>query len=281
MVASGISLYRVAAPVLIAGMALSVLTLPVQELLIPRVADKLLRTKSTVRYDRVQSKAVYFTPDDRGNLLTAARFEVRGDADNTTATLEGVRVLQRDEAGGLQRRIAADTAVWVPQNQAWRFVPEGRATKPELSANNFSGDAAMPEPVSELQTELSPDVLLARQATIYVRLLSLARLRDLQNNPAVEPAMRAEITRTIWGRLSLQGMNLLVLVMGLPFFLAVGSANLLMQSLKAAAVCISAWGGGLIMLQAGAGLLPPVLAAWLPVVLYLPASAFLLSLVRT
>ncbi|MEM1213065.1 MAG: LptF/LptG family permease [Planctomycetota bacterium] len=281
MVTGGLSLYRLAAPIIVAGMALTLLPLPLQEYVLPPMADKLLRSKSTVAEPRIRSQAVLFTPDGRGNLLTAARFDF-GTQDQPS-TLRGVRILERDpDTLNLRRRIAGDHADWDPAAQAWTFVGSAYAAEPE-DARALQDQMLGPQPVEAFPTQLSPDVILARQASQYVRLLDLRRLRELQQNPAVqsEPRLVADIIRTIWSRFSLLILNLLVLVMGLPFFLSVSPFNTLTQSLKAAAVCLTTWGLGLIALQAGTDTMPPVLTAWLPVILAIPVAAYLLTLVKT
>ncbi|MEM6391813.1 MAG: LptF/LptG family permease [Planctomycetota bacterium] len=281
MVAGGLSLYRVAAPIIVAGMALTLLPLPLQEYVLPPLADKLLRSKSEVAEPRIRSQAVLFTPDGKGNLITAARFEF--STDDQPSTLRGVRILERDpETLTLKRRIAGDHADWDPAAQAWTFIGSAYAAEPE-DARALRDRMQGPEPVDAFPTQLSPDVLLARQASQYIRLLDLRRLRELQQNPAVqsEPRLVADIIRTIWSRFSLLILNLLVLVIGLPFFLAVAPANPLTQALKAAGLCLSTWGLGLIALQAGADTMPPVLTAWLPVILAIPLAAYLLTLVKT
>ena len=137
------------------------------------------------------------------------------------------------------------------------------------------------EPYEFFETELTPTVLQARRATSYPYLLPMSQLRPMQTNPAVGPKNQQRITKIVWGRFSLLVLNVLVLVIGLPFFLSRSPTNLLVQGVKAAGVCIGAWAGGIVMLQGGADWLPPVAAAWLPVVIYLPISAWLLQTIKT
>lgn len=272
VVASGISMYRIAAPLLVAGIALNALSLPIQELVIPDLAPKLARSKSDVKRDAVESFPVRFTPDERGNLFDAAEF------DAGTNQLKGVTILDRNEEGLAVRRITATQAIWNEERQGWQLYPEGYVIEPPSPGMPLERE---PGTVSFFATELSPTVLLARRASIYPRLLSLAELQAMQSNPALDPTSRDEITRIVWSRFSLMVMNVLIMVMGLAFFLQLGQANLLVQAMKAAGICLGAWGGGLMMLQVGAGWLNPVAAAWLPVVIYLPVSAVLLQAVKT
>ncbi|MEX1017344.1 MAG: LptF/LptG family permease [Phycisphaeraceae bacterium] len=275
MVASGVSLYRVAAPILLVGIALNALSLPIQELIIPDMAAKLVRSKSQLEDELVDSFPVRFARDGAGRLFTAADFDA---AENR---LTNLTVIERNAAGLAERRITTEAAYWeesAPGNPGapgrWRLVPEGIAISPhDEQANMALASAPDPEPVPYLTTELSPTVLMARRATTYPQLLSIAALQRMQHNPAVEAHQRAHISRIIWGRFSMLVVNVLVLVMGLAIFLRLGQVNMLKQAMLAAGVCLGAWGTGLLLIQAGGGTLNPVASAWLPVVLFLPLTA--------
>ncbi|MFP4143888.1 MAG: LptF/LptG family permease [Phycisphaeraceae bacterium] len=267
MAASGISLYRVAAPMIVAGIALNALSLPVQEMVIPELATKLTRSKSDVEHRHAENFPVHFVPDEEGNLLAAREFDVQSE------DLLGVNVLLREPSGRQVAQIRAPRAEWDPYAEGWR-LEEGRLYRLGL-------DPGAPEGVSFFPTELAPTVLMARRASLYSQLLPMSELQQMQDNPALSGRQQGQITRTIWSRFSQLVMNVLLLVMGLPFFLQLGQANMLSQSVKAAGVCLGAWGMGLVMLQSGAGWLNPATTAWLPVVIYLPVAAILLQWVRT
>src|SRR5690606_33471373 len=93
VISSGISMYRIAAPVVVAGCLLNLLTLPVQEYLIPPVKEKLARSKNHIKADTIQGFDFQLVRDGRGNLMSAARFS---HEDNE---LTDVRILVRDELG--------------------------------------------------------------------------------------------------------------------------------------------------------------------------------------
>ncbi len=276
--AGGVSLYRVAAPILITGALLAATTLPLQEIVIPELGPKLLRGKSEIKYGEIKTEAVYFVPDGRGNLLTAGSFTPQ--TEDKAARIDNIRVLQRDASGqALLRRISGETALWDESRQAWRFIPEAWAATPERVVQEDRPQ--MPEAVAFFPTSLTPDVLLARQASQYLRLLSVQKLRTLAASEAVDARQRGRITRTIQSRFSLLVVSVLVLVVGLPYFLRVGRPNLMQQSIFASVACLGGWGGGVVMLQAGTGSLPAVFSAWLPVVVLLPLSAIGLTRIRT
>lgn len=271
IVAGGVSLYRVAAPVLVVGIGLNALTLPLQEWVIPAVAAKLARSKSEVEHRTIENFEVYYANDESGNLISADEF------DPLTNTLTRVTIVDRTPEGVTERLITASEATWDDDRSGWALSPDGKA----VAAPGESVMFGPAQPARFIETQLSPQVLLARQANNYPRLLPLSELQAMQNNDALKPAQQASITQIIWSRFSLLVLNVLILVMGLPFFLVRVPQNALIQSMKAAGVCLGAWGGGLVTLQVSGGYLNPVAAAWLPVVVYLPVSAVLLQLVKT
>ncbi len=295
LLASGVSMYRIAAPILIAGFALNVLTFPIQELVIPDYADKLVRSKSHLELRAGRHYPVWYAADGQGNLLSAGRFINQEDR------LELVTVMRRDETGAAIGRITADQARWVESFQpdestppeqyvlvgreGWLFTGAGgyevgvEHVDPAASPTRLAD--IEPRPTRFLPSNLSPRVLMARRATLLPKLLSIRELHEMRSNEAVDAKQRAKLTQSIWTRFSLQVVNVLILVMGLPFFLLRTPKNLLGQSVKAAGICVGAWGNGLIMLSIGTGTLPPVAAAWLPVVIYLPIATVLLLRVET
>ena len=278
VIASGVSLYRVAAPILITGLLLSAVTLPVQEFLLPPLAPKLVRSKSQLKQPKqgLESKQVYYAQAGDGHLLSAAKF----DADD--GVLTRVRILQRDYDQQESITITAPRATWDDAGQRWVF-DQGWAEVLNLDPS-LSEVRSQKLPVASFETDLSPTVLLARRNALFASLLSIRTLEGLARNQAIGAAQQSKVTQIISSRFSLMVLNALVLVMGLPFFLKRLPGNTMSSALKAAGLCIGAWGGGLLMLQLSPGSLPiggPVLVAWLPVVIYLPVAAWLLGKIES
>ena len=270
ILASGISLYRVAAPVLIAGFAINLLVLPVQELAIPPLAEKLVRSKSQVGQPTISEKPVHYARDESGALISAATFSA------DTGEMTGVRIIERDETGRQMRLIRADSARWSDDKDAW-LLDNGQAfrTVPsEAMPEALGGDA-----VDLFRTELSPDVMITRQAALFVRLQSINDLQEMRTNTALTPQQRGQIAQVMWGRFTTLVMGVLILLMGLPYFLTRVPGNMLVNSAKAAALTIGAWSAGLVLMQIGG--LNPVTTALLPVALYVPISFYLVSTIKT
>ena len=276
ILASGVSMYRVAAPVIVAGIAINALALPIQELLVPPLAPKLARGPSDVRYDTVDSFSVYLAADQTNHILLSA-----GDFDAGQKEMRNVTILERDEHGVATRRVTARKARWNEPQGGWDLVEEGGWGISLKQADLEQPADAAPEHLKFYKTELSPTVILSRQAAIYSRLLPVTKLQEMQNNAAIDVRQRARVTQIIWGRFTMLLVNALVLVMALRFFLLRSPGNLLWESLKACVLCLGAWGGSLVALQMPNAFLNPVAAAWLPVLVLLPVATWHLVKLET
>ena len=312
MVASGISMYRIAAPLLVVGCLLNILTLPLQEYVVPPLANKLARGQSEAKYD---AKATYSIRlnfdgpgnpdlDKPGNLLSAFEF------DPVAQSLKNVTILVRNEQGLVRQRITADAARWDEdypwtdrkaemRRGGWRLI-HGQMITRQLGGYEAAVAGRGSQPVGFFGTDLSPQVMLARRATIYPRLLSLSTLREMAANPAADAAV---ISRIVHSRFSLAVVNALILVMALPYFLLRTPSNLAIKGVQAAAFCLAVWGAAVVVIQAGGQFEPasrpgpafigplvnnlglaltnPVTAAWLPVVIFLPLAAYRLQKIET
>jgi len=277
MVAGGISMYRVAMPVLIVGCVLNSLTIFSQELVIPGLAPKLARSKSALKRQDVQRQPVLFAADGQGNLLSAGNFQMGGE-NQDIAVLTEVTILKRDTQGRAVSRIIADQAIWSDDQKLWELAGGMAFERPDVDRAESITMQEHRMQAEVFQTDLSPTLLMTRRAAIFLRLLSIRQLKELLHHPKVDSD---EVRKIMHGRLSLLVMNVLMLAIGLPFFINRITENLLMQSIKAAGICIGAWSSGLVIQQMGATDLNPVAAAWLPVVLYIPVSAWLLQTVKT
>ncbi|BAM03739.1 LptF/LptG family permease [Phycisphaera mikurensis] len=293
MLAGGISLHRVGLPVIAAGAVLAAATLPMQEFVLPRLAGELLRTKAQLKNSEERANPVVFVPDGSGNLWSAADFAAAAKPPRLTK----LRVLQRDGSGGLERLVLAEEALWAEDARAvamnapitgrWELIQGDGLRPPAVPASGVAGggggerELQKLEPVPYLQSQLSPEVLVANQAALLPSVLSLRRLQALASNEALAPRQRATFTRTVWGRFSLLILNVLLLVIALPFFLRRVPGDAMKLSVQACGVVLGAWAGGILMLQASPAALPPVVSAWIPVAAYLPVAAFAATRIRT
>ena len=269
MITSGISTYRITAPLLVVGIGFNALALPMQEYLIPPLAHKLARSKSHLKQS--PRSTLDYQRDGQGNLLTASSF------DPERQILKSL-VIRQVAAGRIVRQITADEGYWDATRGGWILV-QGHAIEPMQQAHPDHRSPPGGQAVAFFSTDLTPEALMVRRQSQYLRLLSLTALRQLAQNPNVD---RRQTNQIIHSRFSLLVVNALILVMGTVFFVPREPSNLLRQSTKAAGLCMATFFAGMLLIQLGMTYLPnAVVAAWLPVVVYLPLAAGVLLQVKT
>ncbi|QDU34142.1 putative permease YjgP/YjgQ family protein [Poriferisphaera corsica] len=271
IIASGISLYRIAMPIVLVGGVLSIINLPLQEYAIPAMAERITRDKLDLKRNKTRDIPIVFARDGEGNLISGANFlkdEEQFD--------KGISILVRDDSGLTLQQIRASQASWDDNRGGWKLVQGVAFVTPDNPM-----EISPPEAIDFFKTDLSPTVLKLRQTSFYRNLLSIGNLQSMRSNPALSGNAAEGITRIIWSRFSLVILNVIVLVIGLPYFLTRIPGNMLKQGLKAAGACVGAWAGGILVLQAGSSYLGPASAAWLPVIINLPISAYLLHTIKS
>lgn len=267
VLASGVSLRRVAAPVLVVAVALSGLQVLNQELVIPRIAPLLPRDHGDAGRWQWGTFPVMLTSDAQGRRLRAASFEP--DSGRVT----GLQVWECDERGIMRARITADAAEW--RDGAWRLDGGVRARVEP------SGLLAPPEPVADIATDLNPTALLARRFENFSHSLSSRQILAMLETPGLKPALRDRLERIGLARISTILANLLALVMALAFYLRREPVNMLTQSLRCAPVALGALLGGVIGASAPIPGLPVALAVFVPVAVLTPLAAAAVMSIRT
>ena len=268
IMAAGIPLHRVAAAILAAQFLLVLLQLADQELVLPRVASRLVREHDSIMAPGIETFEVPLMRDASGDLMFASSL------DPQAGRLESLLVLRRDDSGTAVSRLVASSGVWNEADQAW--VLEGGR---EMDIIGGEDEVAERQEVETWSTDLSPRMLLARYSLNFAQMLSLSQLRDLQ---AQGGAASTRIERTIFGRFSGALVNLIVPAIVLPFFLVRSpSTGMLLQSLKAAATAIPLLVGALVAMTIAIPGLPPGVGAFVPVAILLPVATARLVYLRS
>lgn len=292
LMAGGVSLHRVAMPLLAAGFGLSLLTLANQELVLPSLAERLARSRAEIKHgNRLRSFAVEFVPDNRGRLFAAARF------DPNAKTLHGLTVLVRqpldrsgDRYGRAIERISAASAAWNDKAGVWELTEGFTIPLQVQSAAGREGEAATLRPltpVDRLETDLDPTALLMYNRARFRQLLSRSDLDELIRHPPRVVSVR-QLQGIRHSRFSQVILNVVLLAVWIPFFLVRSPQNMFLRSVKAMGLGFACWGGSILMLQTSPDALPAVLAwlspaalAWLPVAALIPLVCGLWTSVET
>lgn len=275
--AGGISLRRLARPVLIVAAIMMGLKFIDQEFILsnPKIAPLLARDHGDAGNREWSASAVPPTADGSRRVFMAREFLPQ------EGRLVEVNLWERDPQGGLTRHLVAADAVW--REGAWeltgaRDMPVGLA--PSGSEGGAAPAGAVPGTV-RVQTDLDPAALLLRRDSRVLESLSWRQIGAMLASPKLDPSMRDKLVRVKWGRVSIAIATFLSLLITMPFFLVREPRNMLVQSLKCAPVGIIALLGSVFGASAPVPGLPVVLAVFLPVLVLIPITIAAWSSVRT
>lgn len=272
VLASGVRLHRIAVPIICAVFALNLLQLINQEFILPKLAPLLIRNHGDIGKSGVSSFEIPFSADSEGNLIQSPEFNPQ------TSTLTYPTILLRDESGRTIQRISADKAVWDDQEKGWRFT-NGQIITPHAQGQDRPTSSFMQPAVDVFQTDLSPDVLTMRQHRQYAAMLSMREIGQLMKSGQQEDT---DILVRFWlARFTSVVVNMLLLVITLPFFLLREPSNLLKQSFLCASVAIPAMLGALIGLTVDLPGIQPAVEVFLPGLVLIPIALFQVTLIRT
>jgi lipopolysaccharide export LptBFGC system permease protein LptF len=262
-----VSLYRVAAPVIVAGLATNLLWMVDQEVIIPRLAPRLARQHEDV--EGRQARKLYFVEDRDNSLLTALEFYP------SRQRMHELIVVGRDEAGNMTDVLRADSATYDEDRHVW-LLERGvlhRPADPESGSNE-----TIKVPVDVYESDLTPDYLSLRQAALWLDLLSMRQLSRLGAADYVDPRRVAQIRH---GRFALPFMNLILLVLGLPFFLNRQPEGIVVQAGKCLLNCGLCFSVTFVSQQMISSETYPALTAWFPMMVFGPLAVLYLDAVKT
>lgn len=284
LLSSGTSMHRIAAPIILAGLLMNVLWIVDQEVILPRVAYKLVRPRDDIEGRRAYG--VWCLRDGPQRLLSASQFHP------ASRRLRGLVVLERDAQGMLTGVITADLATWDAGRGGWELKRGMRLQNVTGSLDEIGVDEAMHRDVLTFyKTDLNPDEIQLRQSAEWVSFLSLRELDALRRRDVVSAQRVAEIRHA---RFTQPINNVLLLLLGIVFFLRREPSSVIVQGGKALALCATCFVVGFVgvhMIGAiqtefilpllGAVRVPPALPAWFPTIAFSPVCAILLAGVKT
>jgi len=287
--AAGVSLYRVMWPMILVALAVDAFYVANQEGIIPGIAAQLARDPDDLA---VQDRfPVDFIRDEHNNIMYAPLYDPKTHemlaeprsvpGSDNPVFMARVRIFLRDSKYKARGTIEAERAVWNPERKVWDLAG-GIKLPPTEEASTLEPPPAGPagDPYPFYATNVGPDEILRHRASNFHRYLSYGELKTLADDPMrgnrrqLQVAMHQHVTMPI--------LNLLVLLLGLPFvagreernyFASIGIAVVLFIGVYILTFASTAFGN--------AGHLSPLLSAWFPVFVVLPASILSMESLRT
>jgi len=269
VLASGVSLYRVARPILMFGIVTSGLMVVNTEWIVPSVAHLLARDHDDA--DGLRAYEVLFLRDRNGALLSARQFRPG------TQDLHRLLVLTRNDDGVLIETLEADRASWNALGY-WQLERARRVTR----LRRDDGPLA-PRGVTETSyptlyaSDLSPQSIQLRQSEGWISFLGLSELTKLAARGGPHAAA---IAQTMHARRTAPIVAVVLLLLGLPFFLDRSPANVLTDAGKCLIVCGLCYVSTIIVQSLRSETIS-ALPAWIPIFVFGTLAVVLIDRVRT
>jgi len=203
VMASGVSLKRIIAPIVLLSILLTVLLVIDQEFLIPQLGDKLVQGQDAIPGQ--ESYAVWFIGDEKGSLICTQRF------DEKTSTLYRPTILLRrrtDKPGiwEVTGRIEADKAIYNLQAGRWDLI-NGRLIE--------KGSDGGGQPIAFYTSDIGPKDVPLRRKSVYKTLLSWRQLAAMaRQGPKIRD--QAQLQSQKHFRVTDPIINLVMLMVSLP-----------------------------------------------------------------
>ncbi len=272
IMASGVSLKRVIAPILILALIFTGVFVVDQEIIMPAIADRLVRS-----HDAVLDKLTYdvwFLSDSRGSLFCSNSFVVR------SGVLEKPKIILRSEVKPMQWIVTgiidADSAIWDEDNKCWQ-LENGVLLK--VRRTGSSGPA---ENIAYYPSDLRPKDIPVRRKGQNMDLMSSIDLMKLaRQNPKDLPRLYAQKNFRITDPI----LNLVLLLISLPILVcrepkAMKSAILISFAVTCGCYILS-YICKMMATEAVFNRVIPELWAWLPIFIFVPVAFVELDSMKT
>ena len=268
---SGTSLYRVATPVVALGLILNTLWIVDQEVIIPRIAHKLARPHGDVEGRRTYG--VWFLNDRDNALVSAVKFFPN------TQRMRRVVILQRDASNTVTGIIMADWATWNESKRVWELERGILLGAGEEQDGGFGQDVELGKNlVHAYPSDLTPKELILRQAAQWINYMGISQLNALERR---ESSRRQAIAQVKHNRFTQPFVNMVLLMLGIPFFLNREPRNLLVNAALSLGVCSSCFVFSFLTQNVIGAAFHPALPAWLPLIVFGPVAVALLDRIKT
>jgi len=269
VLASGVSLKRVIAPIVLLSFGLNMIMVADQEIMLPRLAGKLVRKHDEIQ--KLDTIPIWLLPDRGGSLVCSPEFNP------DTKEMTDLTVILREQ-GRVTGRIVASKARWNAEKKGWDLT--GGAYYP---VEETADSARQAGEIAFYESALSADYLWLQRNRQAKSLMSSSDLTRMlrQEQGMLKPVDRKETISEKHFRFTDPIINMVMLMTGLPLLVSRERRN----TRTAIALTLLGSGGCFVAtfackLMAG-GSIPPLIAAWLPIIVFLPVSVLTLDSLKT
>jgi len=272
--ASGVSLHRLTAPVLIASFMLSAGLFAFDHYYVPGANRRQDALRNEIKGRPVQT---YLRPDRKWIYGQGPRIYYYKYFDPGQAVMAGVSVYELDPAAfRLRRHISAESAQWAPALRNWVFYNgwtrdiRGAA---DVNYRRFETETfrELDEPPSYFLKEVKQDKQMNfRELEVYIRELSQSGFDTVR--------LQVQFHK----KFSVPLFALIMALLSAPFAFLTGSRGAMAGVGVSFGIAVAYWALGQLFEQVGnVNLLPAALAAWSPDAVFALAGVYLMARMRT
>lgn len=281
VMASGVSLKRILAPILFLSLLLSGLMVLDQELVIPKLSHELTRS-----HDDMMEESVYdlwFAGDDKGSLISTGRYEEKTQTLYDPLIILREKIAGREEVYRVTGKIQATEAVYDAPRRGW-VLTEGQLLRLPVAGQRAVSNQR-PSPVTFYPSNLTGADIPIRRREGFKELLSLRQLTELEHNAGVRKTDLAELALQKNSRITDPIINLIMLMVALPVLVcrdpkamktAIG-----ISFLTTASCFILVFVSKLFATEIIFGQIRPALWTWLPIFIFFPIAWIEIDSMRT
>ena len=261
MQVAGMCLYRILLPVFVLSVFMSFAAVANQEFIIPRYAKKLKSVEQSTFIDKEKNN-ILVEDTDNHMLFRASTFNV------AEKKLESVFVIGRNELGRKKFTISANRGEWTDDNRWLLF---------DIVRHNYDENGKWVAPTIQekeyyLETTLTPELL--DKVDVNAILKSFKELKVLHEQEPENSMYRV----MFHSRVAYPLTNFVLLFLGIPF--VIGFERISRSVFLRVGICVLICSAFYILTYLCAnlgniGLLHPILAAWLPIVIFGTLGLFL------
>ncbi|MFC1677791.1 LptF/LptG family permease [Planctomycetota bacterium] len=272
VMASGVSLKRVIAPIVFLALLFTGLLVIDQEVLIPAFSDKLVRSHDSVPGE--ESYDVWFIGDSEGSLICSQRFDVK------TSTLLKPTIIIREKQDGpvpwnVTGWIEAPSAAYDEKADAW-MLKDGKyhekdSLKPVIQINSYSSDLT------------ARDIPIRRKSR-NKSMLSWIQLRELASQKSQTKDI-AQLFSQMHFHATEPIINFVMLMLCLPVLVCRDPKEMksaIMASFTMVGVCfLTTFICKLLSTEPVFGRMFPQFWSWLPVFIFAPVAFMKIDSMKT
>jgi LPS export ABC transporter permease LptG len=271
--ACGVSLYRLALPVLIGGVVLSGGLFAFDHYYVPDANRKQEALRAAIKGQPTQT---YLKPERKWIMGKGSRIYYYRYFDPSESMMGGVNVFELDpKSFAMVRQIEAERARWSGSLKAWVFengwFRDFRAGVPPYNPFQVTTFQELTEPPDYFLKEAVQDK--------QMNFIELDRyIKDLQQSGFDTMKLQVEFYR----KFSVPLFALIMALIAVPFGFMVGNRGAMTGIGVAIVIAIAYWAVSTVFEKSGAaGQLPPAMAAWSPDVIFALAGLYLVLRLRS